>query len=44
MDRTRAMLKELGQWELRAANPVCREPADWRVRHLKYYDSDYQTT
>jgi arylsulfatase A-like enzyme len=44
MDRTRAMLRELGQWELRAANPVCREPADWRVRHLKYYDSDYQTT
>ncbi len=44
MDRTRAMLRELGQWELRAANPVCREPSDWRVRHLKYYDSDYQTT
>ncbi|OYV06682.1 MAG: sulfatase [Verrucomicrobiales bacterium VVV1] len=44
MDRTRAMLRELGQWELRAANPVCREPADWRVRHLKYYDSDYQTS
>lgn len=44
MDRTRAMLRELGQWETRAANPLCREPADWRLRHLKYYDSSEAPT
>jgi arylsulfatase A-like enzyme len=43
-DRTRSMLKELGQWEVNSPNPVFREPSDWRVRHLKYYDSDYQMT
>lgn len=43
-DRTRAMLRELGLWETRAANPVCREPADWRQRHLRFYDATYQLT
>lgn len=41
LDRTRWMLGELGRWEVRSPNPVFREPADWRVRHLKYYDCDY---
>ena len=44
LERTRSMLRELGQWELRAANPVFREPADWRIRHLKYYDSSAELT
>ncbi len=44
LDKTREMLRDLGQWELRNANPIFREPADWRVRHLKFYDSDYQLT
>lgn len=43
-DRTRAMLRELGLWETRAANPVFREPADWRQRHLRFYDANYQLT
>jgi hypothetical protein len=43
-DRTRAMLRELGLWETRAANPVFREPADWRQRHLRFYDATYQLT
>ena len=42
LDRTRSMLGELGRWEVRSPNPVFREPADWRTRHLKFYDSDYQ--
>jgi arylsulfatase A-like enzyme len=42
LDRTRSMLGELGRWEVRSPNPVFREPGDWRIRHLKYYDSDYQ--
>lgn len=42
LEQTRAMLKELGLWEVRMPNPVFREPADWRNRHLKFYDSPYQ--
>ena len=42
LDRTRSMLGELGRWEVRSPNPVFREPGDWRIRHLRYYDSDYQ--
>ena len=42
--RTLAMLRELGLWETRTANPVFREPADWRQRHLRFYDATYQLT
>ena len=42
MDRTRSMLKELGRWEVLSPNPVFREPFDWRIRHLRFYDSHYQ--
>lgn len=41
-DQTRSMLKELGRWEVNSPNPVFREPSDWRIRHLGFYDSDYQ--
>ena len=40
LDRTGAMLKELGHWEVTSPNPVFREPANWRIRHLRFYDSD----
>lgn len=43
-DRTKAMLKELGRWEVGSPNPVFREPADWRVRHLRFYDGVYEMT
>jgi arylsulfatase A-like enzyme len=39
-ERVGSMLKELGEWEVRSPNPVFREPADWRTRHLKFYDID----
>lgn len=42
IDRTRAMLEDLGRWKIHSANPLFREPASWRVRHLRFYDSDYQ--
>lgn len=42
LDRARSRLEDLGRWEVNAPNPVFREPAGWRVRHLKFYDSDYQ--
>lgn len=44
LERTRAMLRELGLWETRLANPLFREPATWRQRHLRFYDSDYPLT
>jgi arylsulfatase A-like enzyme len=44
IDRTRAMLKELGRWKTESPHPLFREPASWRVRHLRFYDSHYQIT
>ena len=38
LDRTRAMLEQLGRWEVHSPNPLFREPASWRVRHLRFYD------
>jgi arylsulfatase A-like enzyme len=42
LDRTKAMLKKLGTWEVRLPHPVFLEPADWRIRHLGFYNSEYQ--
>jgi arylsulfatase A-like enzyme len=42
LDRTKAMLKKLGTWEVHLPHPVFHEPADWRIRHLGFYDADYQ--
>jgi arylsulfatase A-like enzyme len=38
-DRAKALLSELGLWEVRSPHPVFREPAAWRVRHLKFHDA-----
>lgn len=42
MDRTNTMLKKLGTWVVHLPHPVFLEPASWRIRHLKFYDSKYQ--
>jgi arylsulfatase A-like enzyme len=42
LDRTKSMLKKLGTWEVRLPHPVFLEPADWRIRHLGFYDAEYQ--
>ncbi len=39
-ERVGSTLKELAEWEVHSPNPVFREPADWRTRHLKFYDID----
>ena len=44
LDRTRTMLRELGRWKVHSPHPLFREPASWRVRHLRFYDSEYQLT
>lgn len=42
LERTKAMLKKLGTWEVHLPYPVFHEPADWRIRHLGFYDAEYQ--
>lgn len=41
-ERTEEMLKRLGKWEVYLPHPVFHEPADWRRRHLRFYDAEYQ--
>jgi arylsulfatase A-like enzyme len=41
-ERTRAMLGRLGSWEVRLPHPFFREPVSWRIRHLGFYDAEYQ--
>ncbi len=42
LERTKAMLKKLGTWEVHLPHPVFFEPADWKIRHLGFYDAEYQ--
>ena len=42
LERTKAMLKKLGAWEVHLPHPVFHEPAEWRLRHLGFYDAEYQ--
>lgn len=42
LDRTRAMLKKLGEWDLNLPHPVFLEPKSWSKRHLGFYDAEYQ--
>ena len=43
IERTKDLLKKLGTWDLHQPHPVFVEPISWRIRHLKYYDMEYQT-
>lgn len=42
LERTKSMLKELGTWEIRLPQPVFLGPPSWRIRHLDFYDAEYQ--
>ena len=42
LERTKAMLKRLGSWEVQLPHPAFHEPADWRIRHLGFYSKEYQ--
>ena len=42
LDRTKTMLKNLGQWEIHLPHPINLEPNSWRIRHLGFYDGEYQ--
>jgi arylsulfatase A-like enzyme len=41
-DRTSSLLKKLGTWEMQLPYSLFHEPAEWRVRHLGFYDAVYQ--
>lgn len=41
LDRTRAMLRELGDWDVRLPHPVFAEGAEWKARQLALYDAQY---
>jgi arylsulfatase A-like enzyme len=42
LERTKNMLKELGTWDIRLPQPLFLEPPGWRIRHLGFYDAEYQ--
>ena len=42
LDRTKAMLKKLGAWDIHLPHPVFLEPPSWRIRHLGFYDAEFQ--
>lgn len=42
LERIRTMLRELGEWEVSMPDPLFREPAGWRQRHLGFYDREYR--
>jgi len=41
MERTEAMLKQLGQWDVRLPHPLFLEGAGWKRRQLDLYDARY---
>ena len=44
MNRAKAMLKQLGDWDVKQVHPVFLEGAVWKARQLKLYDVDYPLT
>ena len=42
LEKTRAMLKKLGTWDISLQHPVFVEPYWWRIGHLGLYDVEYQ--
>jgi arylsulfatase A-like enzyme len=44
LERTRAMLKQLGAWDVRLPHPVFLEGAVWKRRQLALYDREYPLT
>ncbi len=41
-ERTRRMLKELGEWDVGLPHPLFLEGAVWKKRQLELYDNEYQ--
>ncbi len=41
LDRTKSMLKKLGDWDIRQPHPVFLEGSIWRVNQVSLYDREY---
>jgi arylsulfatase A-like enzyme len=41
-DRTKAMLKLLGEWDVNQPHPLFLEGAEWKKRQLELYEKNYQ--
>lgn len=44
LTQTKAMLKRLGDWDVRLPHPVFLEGAVWKRRQLNLYDREYPLT
>ena len=44
LDRTRAMLRRLGDWDVHLPHPLFLEGAVWKARQLNLYDSKFPLT
>jgi arylsulfatase A-like enzyme len=44
IERTRALLKKLGEWDVTLPHPRFLEGAQWKYRQLQLYDQDYVLT
>ncbi|WP_369047515.1 sulfatase-like hydrolase/transferase [Tenacibaculum sp. UWU-22] len=44
IEKTKELLKKLGDWEVRLPHPVFLEGPNWRKRQLSLYDKEYQLT
>lgn len=42
IDRTRSMLRQLGEWDVSLPHPVFLEGAVWKKQQLGLYDKEYQ--
>jgi arylsulfatase A-like enzyme len=42
LERTKTMLKKLGDWDVRLPHPLFLEGAVWKARQLELYDKKYQ--
>jgi arylsulfatase A-like enzyme len=42
IDRTKSMLKQLGEWDVSLPHPLFLEGAVWKKRQLELYDMEYQ--
>ena len=44
IDKTKKLLKKLGNWDVRLPHPLFLEGAKWKKRQLRLYDRKYQLT
>jgi len=42
IDRTKSMLRQLGEWDVSLPHPLFLEGAVWKKRQLDLYDEKYQ--